>query len=141
MTTSSRPPARALAPSQHHAAVDGLRRSAVFVGVGVGMSALLVFGGIGLPCPFRLATGWRCPLCGSTTMGAHLLQGDLAGAWAANGFVLLALVLVVLVDLVWLAEVLSRRRVFPPGWPGSLDRWLLAGAVAGVVFQLARGLG
>ena len=38
----------------------------------------------GLPCPFRLVTGFKCPGCGITTMILRLGRGDLAGAFWAN---------------------------------------------------------
>ena len=42
----------------------------------------------GLPCVFRLITGWKCPGCGVTHMCLALLHGDFAGAFRENGAVL-----------------------------------------------------
>lgn len=32
-------------------------------------------------CPFAIATGHACPLCGGTRAAAALVQGDLTAAW------------------------------------------------------------
>lgn len=45
--------------------------------------------GIGIPCPIRLITGFKCPGCGVTHMCAALLQIDISAAFAANPMVLL----------------------------------------------------
>ena len=55
-----------------------------FVGYGLSLSGLDAATGLGLPCPFRALTGWQCPFCGATRLGAALLHADLAGAFAAN---------------------------------------------------------
>lgn len=44
--------------------------------------------GIGIPCPIRLVTGFKCPGCGITHMLASLLRGNLRGAWTSNPFLL-----------------------------------------------------
>lgn len=44
--------------------------------------------GWGIPCPFRLLMGLKCPGCGVSHMALCLLQGDLSGAFAANGAIL-----------------------------------------------------
>ena len=55
-------------------------RAAGYVGAffagGLALSALYATTGLGLVCPFRALTGWDCPLCGGTRMGAALLHGD-----------------------------------------------------------------
>lgn len=45
--------------------------------------------GIGIPCPIRLVTGFKCPGCGVTHMCAALLRLDISAAFAANPMVLL----------------------------------------------------
>lgn len=45
--------------------------------------------GIGIPCPFRMLTGWLCPGCGITTLFMRLLSGDIRGSFEANPFILL----------------------------------------------------
>jgi len=42
--------------------------------------------GIGIPCLFRLITGFKCPGCGISTMLIRITELDLAGAFAANRF-------------------------------------------------------
>lgn len=45
--------------------------------------------GIGIPCPFRLITGWKCPGCGVTHMCVALLRLDFKAAFAANPIILM----------------------------------------------------
>ena len=40
----------------------------------------------GIPCFFRLLTGFKCPGCGITTMFLCLLHGNFRAAFAANPF-------------------------------------------------------
>ncbi|MBY0441640.1 MAG: DUF2752 domain-containing protein [Mycobacteriaceae bacterium] len=39
-------------------------------------------------CPFKLITGWNCPVCGGLRMTHDLLHGDLAAAATDNAFLL-----------------------------------------------------
>lgn len=67
-----------------------LRRSGLLVAAGLAYYAFAsVFGGI--PCPFRLVTGLKCPGCGITTMILALGRGDVGAALAANPFLLVTL--------------------------------------------------
>lgn len=61
--------------------------------VGTGFLYLLFVDltGIGIPCLFHLATGLKCPGCGSTTMVRCLASLDFQGAYAANPFLFLSL--------------------------------------------------
>lgn len=117
-----------------------------FFAGGLGLSALYATTGIGVGCPFRLATGWDCPFCGATRMGAALLHRDLALAWAYNPLVLVGLILLAVVGAAWAVERLGGpqlrlpqalsdrlRRVHP-------TRWLVVGLVVGVGYTLARNL-
>lgn len=52
---------------------------------------------VGLPrpgCPFRAATGFPCPTCGSTRLVEALLAGDLLGAVGSNPLVFVTLAVV-----------------------------------------------
>jgi Protein of unknown function (DUF2752) len=42
-------------------------------------------------CPFRMLTGWNCPLCGGLRMTHDVLHGDLAAAITDNVFLLAAI--------------------------------------------------
>lgn len=55
--------------------------------LGIGYALFAVKLG-GLPCVFRLVTGWKCPGCGVTHMCLALLRGDWAAAFRENGMVL-----------------------------------------------------
>lgn len=123
-------------------AADSLRRVGAFGLAGAGLSALNLVTGVGLPCPFRMLTGWLCPLCGGTHLGVALLTGDLGAAWQANPLLLIAAVALGVRTLGWIVEL-----VWQPGWAGR--RWVparvsrhwawLAGIVA-VVYVLGRNL-
>ncbi|MFT3971673.1 MAG: DUF2752 domain-containing protein [Micropruina sp.] len=119
----------------------GLRALGIFGAVGLGLSGLAATTGLGIACPWRALTGTLCPLCGGTHVGMALLRGDLAGAWAANQFVVGGVVVLVLLGLLWTIEALGGPAVRPPrsmrGRPGLW--WVVIGAVA-VVFAAVRNL-
>ena len=114
---------------------------------GAGLGVLLTTTGAGIPCPFRLATGWSCPLCGSTRMAVALAHGDVGTALSLNPGVLVAAGLLLLVGLGWAVELAGGPRVRPPA---ALRRhlrrvpaavWWLAGVVTVVAAVLLRNLG
>lgn len=118
-----------------------LRGLAGLGAVGLGLSALGLATGIGLPCPWRMLTGTLCPLCGATHVGMALLQGDLGGAWAANPFVLIGLLVLTLLGGLWTVEVLGGAAVRPPRWLRlSANRWWLAIGVVAIAFAFWRNL-
>lgn len=43
------------------------------------------------PCPFRLATGWHCPGCGSLRAAHLLLHGELSAAFGMNPLMVLSI--------------------------------------------------
>jgi uncharacterized protein DUF2752 len=114
---------------------------------GLALSALFAATGVGVPCPFLALTGWQCPLCGGTRMGAALLHGDLAGAYAFNPALLIVLAVLGALAVLWAIEVAGGPAVRPPRqlrkrlqrvpamtWP------LLAGGLA-VAYTVLRNLG
>lgn len=117
-----------------------------FFCVGVGLSGLYARTGIGMPCPFRLATGWDCPLCGGTRMGRALLELDVAAAFAFNPVALVAVGIIGGLGALWLLEALGGPRVRPPDAVrrGLLrlhpNRWLMLAIVAAVFYTVARNL-
>ena len=118
-----------------------LRGLAGFGAVGLGLSALGLATGISPPCPWRMLTGTLCPLCGATHVGMALLQGDLVGAWAANPFVLIGLLVLTLLGSFWTLETLGGAAVRPPRWLRlSANRWWLVVGVGAVAFALWRNL-
>jgi hypothetical protein len=86
-------------------------RAAGYVGAffagGLGLSALYATTGLGLPCPFRLLTGWDCPLCGGTRMGDALLHGDVPAAFGFNPLALLGLAILGVLGVVWAVEAVG----------------------------------
>lgn len=65
--------------------------------------------GIGL-CPFRAITGWWCPGCGGVRAISDLVRFDVVEAIGHN---VLAVVLVVVLGLAWLAWIGRRWRGSP----------------------------
>lgn len=84
---------------------------------------LFLVTGAGVPCPVLTLTGWLCPLCGASRVGAALLQGDPGAAWRWNPFVL---VVGLLLGMVWLWTAVRLALGRPSGLPGLLaviDGW------------------
>lgn len=110
--------------------------------VGAGLVALNTTIGVGVTCPFRALTGWRCPLCGSTHLGAALVQGDVAGAWAANQATFVAAVMLAGCMALWVVEVLGGPAVRPPrSWPRLTQRRAYIGVlVLAAAWTLTRNL-
>jgi hypothetical protein len=125
-------------------------RAAGYVGAffagGLGLSALYATTGLGLPCPFRLLTGWDCPLCGGTRMGDALLHGDVPAAFGFNPLALVGLAILGVLGVVWAVEAVGGpafrlprplserlRRVHPM-------RWLVIGLLVAVIYTIARNL-
>ena len=138
-----------VAPTAGHARGTAVRRFGWLTLLGASCAlagGVYALTGRGIPCPVLLATGWQCPLCGASRMGAALLRGDPAAAWVANPFVL---VLGGLLLAVWAwsgVRLLTRRSA---GLPTSLGRWLERGAplralllmlLPALVWMLARNL-
>jgi hypothetical protein len=113
---------------------------------GLTLSALYAVFGVGLPCPFRWATGWDCPLCGATRMGSALLHFDLAAAIAANPAVLVVLVVLGVLGVAWTVEVLGGPALRPPRRVRAAlgrvhpTRWLVIGLAAAFVYTVVRNL-
>jgi hypothetical protein len=118
---------------------------AFFAG-GLALSALYTATGLGLPCPFRLLTGWDCPLCGGTRMGDALLHGDVQAAFGLNPLALVGLVVLGVLGVLWTVEAtggpasrlprpLSERlrRVRPM-------HWLAIGLLVAVIYTVTRNL-
>lgn len=105
----------------------GLRALAGLAAVGLGLSALALTTGWGIPCPWRTLTGTLCPFCGGTTLGVALLRGDLATAWAANPLVLTGLLLLTVLGALWSLELAGGPAV-------RLPRRLRLGATGWTVF-------
>ncbi len=96
--------------------------------------------GIGIPCPWRYLTHTLCPFCGSTTMGAALLRGDLGAAWAANAFVLLLLAGLGVASLCWLVEALGGPAVRLPRRLADQRVWYGVLGLVGIAFAVVRNL-
>ena len=81
-------------------------------------------------CPFKMLTGWNCPLCGGLRMTHDLLHGDLAASINDNVFVLVGIPLL----LGWV--VMRRRRgTSPLPMPA-----LVTIVVAAIVWTVLRNL-
>jgi hypothetical protein len=114
---------------------------------GFALSALFATTGIGVPCPFLALTGWQCPLCGGTRMGAALLHGDLAGAYAFNPLALIAMTALGALAVVWAIDVAGGPVARPArSLTKQLQRvpavaWLLLALLLAVVYTVFRNLG
>ena len=114
------------------------------LGIGVALSGVYGLSGplhVGLPCLLKLTTGWDCPLCGATRMGAAMLRGDVLSAWQFNPVVLLGgttLVIWFVGALLYQAGWLRRPLPRPRGTTGRVLAVLLLLVL--VVFTVGRNL-
>ena len=125
-------------------------RAASFVGAffagGLALSALYTTTGLGLPCPFRLLTGWDCPLCGGTRMGEALLHGDVQAAFGFNPLALIGLVILGVLGVFWTVEAVGGPAFrLPRPFSERLSRvrpmqWLVIGLLAAGIYTVARNL-
>ena len=128
------------------AARSGLPVTAGILAGGAALSVAYATTGVGLPCPFRVLTGWQCPLCGGTRMGDALLHGDLWSAFLANPVVLAAVVVLTVLSVLWTVELLGGPAVRPPRTLSRRLRsvpawvWLVAGAAVALGYAVLRNL-
>jgi hypothetical protein len=126
--------------------IAGLSWLSGFFAGGVALSVVYAETGLGVTCPFRALTGWDCPLCGGTRMGAALLHGDLLAAFLANPLALIGLVALGLLGAVWTIEVAGGPAIRAPLAVSDLLRrvpriiWVLVAVVLAVGYTLARNL-
>ena len=118
----------------------GLITARVAAAVGIGASCLALFvvdpavSELFPPCPWRLATGWLCPGCGSARALHALLHGDVRSAFALNPLAVMTLPIA-------LADASGWMFGYPFNWTSTLKpstvRALLVGLVA---FALVRNI-
>ena len=110
--------------------------------VGLGLGAVHLVTGFGLPCPFRALTGWLCPFCGGTHVAEALLRGDVSGAWAANPLLLVVAALIAVRAVGWAVEFVRDAGAPSRPWlPVSWSRhWFAAFIVVSVIYVLVRNL-
>ena len=123
-----------------------LRPLVGFFASGLGLSALYATTGVGVACPFRVVTGWDCPLCGGTRMGSALLHGDVATAFAFNPLALVLVAVLGVLGACWVVEALGGPAVRLPlalrqRWRRTTPTVRLTGFfVIGVGYTLLRNL-
>lgn len=79
-----------------------LRTALILLAAGCTYGILLHYTGIGLICPVRFVTGWKCPGCGVTHMCLALLQLDFRTAFMANPALFLAAPLLMIIFIPYL---------------------------------------
>lgn len=121
-------------------ATRNLMAAGWFGASGLALSAVHAVTGFGLACPWRALTGTLCPFCGATRMGSDLLVGDLAGAWAANPFVLTGLGVLGIAVVSWTLTALGGPRLRPPGRLADGRTWFWVTVATAAVFMVVRNL-
>lgn len=109
---------------------------------GLALSVIYASTGLGVPDPLRALTGWWCPLCGGTRMGAELLHGHLGAAFLFNPLAFIGLVVAIALGLIWSIESLGGPALRPPGALRRISAkqlWIGVGVIS-VVFMIARNL-
>ena len=113
-----------------------LRKYVIILGVGIAYLIFALCTGWGIPCPFYMLTGFRCPACGVSRMLLSLIRLDFAEAFHHNALLLITLPLLLLcliypdVRYVWKGD----RKI---GWINVL-LWIEIGAL--LVFGVVRNL-
>jgi hypothetical protein len=124
----------------------GLKWIGGFFAYGLGMTALYASTGVGLPCPFRMVTGWNCPLCGGTRMGDALLHLDIGAAFAYNPMALVGLLVLATLGVLWTVQLAGGpavrlpKRVRDRLTAARPTTWLTAGVVGMVGYTILRNL-
>ena len=80
-------------------------------------------------CPFKLATGWDCPGCGSQRAIHHLLNGEVTHAWHMNPLFLIAIPYVILGIYV---EIFGNKYA----WAGTLRSKLYGSTAAWIALAI-----
>lgn len=65
-------------------ALKTIKTFAMLIGIGLVYALFYMITGIGIPCMFRVITGFQCPGCGVTHMCIALLKLDFQTAWESN---------------------------------------------------------
>jgi hypothetical protein len=126
--------------------VVGLSYVGGFLVGGLALSAVYATTGRGVACPFRALTGWDCPLCGGTRMGAALLHADVMAAFLANPLALVGLVALGVLGVVWTIELAGGPALRAPRAISDRLRglpritWVLVMVVVAVGCTLVRNL-
>ena len=124
----------------------GLKWIGGFFAYGLGMSVLYASTGVGLPCPFRMITGWNCPLCGGTRMGDALLHLEVGAAFAYNRVALVGLAVLATLAMLWTVQLAGGPAVRLPKLVRNRlaavrpTTWLAAGVIGMVGYTILRNL-
>ncbi len=114
-----------------------LRITAQLLLIGIAYYIFVSLTGLAVPCLIRTFTGFQCPGCGITRMCICLSKLDLAGAFAANPFILCLLPAAV-------PYILFRIRIYIQRGPEELSIpemiILSAVSVGAVIFGVWRNL-
>lgn len=86
-------------------------------------------------CPLLALTGHPCAGCGGLRAAHDLAHGDLAGAWAMNPLLTVAMPAAVVLWLVWVVRAATGR----PAWQPPVAVWISFAALM-VVFTVARNI-
>lgn len=112
-----------------------IRYLLIILGVGFGYYLWLNFTHLGIPCPFRMITGWLCPGCGITHMLIALIHLDFHTAYLENPFLLLTFPF--LIGEIIYQRYLQLTKQVNPQWNQVL-LWLYV--IALIIFGILRNL-
>ncbi len=91
----------------------------------------------GIPCLFRLLTGFLCPGCGITHMCAYIIQGDFKSAFRENAYLFITSPAYIYLCLkLWLCWVQGKAAKWSM-WENVLIYVLL---VSAIIFGIGRNL-
>ena len=61
-----------------------IRTALILSGIGALYALFVLVTGVGIPCPFHLITGLKCPGCGVSRMALSIIKLDFAAAFHYN---------------------------------------------------------
>lgn len=113
-----------------------LKKYLIVLGAGILYFVFTSVTKIGIPCPFRLITGFQCPGCGISRMLISLVHLDFVSAYHYNPFILLTSPIILFII------VYSDYRYIKTG-DGSFGKWnfILMAELAGLlIFGILRNI-
>lgn len=110
--------------------------TAVFI-AGCAYAVFFKLTGLGIPCLFRVLTGFECPGCGMTRMCTSLVMLDFRAAWSYNPVMMCLLPIGVVLIANGIKRYITTGRNVTPKWETAV---MIAMIVVLIVFGVVRNI-